>query len=128
MRVWTIQLAKWRMLTRTEVHLVDTTVKSGIKELAPSWDLLTRYRMDPVGMEATYRKEFAELMSRSQEEHPEVWDSLLRMETVALACYCRPGKFCHRHLLTEMLVEYGRKRDVEVKLMGEWGDDSGSEE
>lgn len=128
MRLWTIQLAKWRMLTRTEVHLIDTTVKSGLKELAPSWDLLTRYRMDPVGMEATYREEFAELMARSQEEHPEVWDSLLRMDAVALACYCRAGKFCHRHLLAEMLVEYGRKRDVDVKLMGEWGNDSGSEE
>lgn len=120
MRVWTIQLAKWRLLTRTEVHLIDSTVKSGNPALAPTWDLLTRYRRDPVGMETTYRTEFAQLMAKSQEENPELWDGLLQMESLAFACYCAKGKFCHRHILADMLVEYGRNRDVAVTLMGEY--------
>jgi len=128
MRVWTIQMAKWRMLRLTEVHLIDITVKSGIKALAPSWDLLQRYRSDPASMEQTYREEFAELMVKSQSEHPEIWDDLLKMESIALACYCKAGKFCHRHLVADLLVEWGASRNVEVKLMGEWGDDPGTEE
>lgn len=128
MRVWTIQMAKWRMLRLTEVHLIDITVKSGIKALAPSWDLLQRYRADPASMEETYRKEFAELMVQSQLQHPDVWDDLLKMDSIALACYCKAGKFCHRHLVADLLVEWGASKNVEVKLMGEWGDDPGSEE
>jgi uncharacterized protein YeaO (DUF488 family) len=84
----------------------DTTVKSGNKAFAPTWDMVMNSKsglLSPSG----YTIKFNELMRRSQESHPEIWAELLDQEEVVLVCFCAHGKFCHRHLLAKILADHG---------------------
>ena len=43
----------------------------------------------------------------------------LKQEHFAIACFCTPGDFCHRHILAKMFEAVGKTEGVEVELMGE---------
>lgn len=68
-------------------------------ELAPSWDLLNEYKR--TGNEKRYTERYQK----------EVLDKLDKAEMKkklagkVLLCWCKPGQFCHRHLVLKWLNE-----------------------
>lgn len=117
-QIWTIQLSQWREAEKQGIKLIDSTVKSGHKGLAPTWDMLTRYRAKVID-EVEYTRLYLLRMQGSQQQLPKLWSSFIKYDRMAIACYCTPGKFCHRHLLLNVVKEFLEVQGVEVELMGE---------
>ena len=97
---------------------LDITVKSGDKVFAPTWDLVMGYKQGRIS-EAEYRKQYVELMRASYRKNKARWLEVLAMPVVTLCCYCRPGEFCHRTILAELLAAVGKANDIPVELCGE---------
>lgn len=118
MEIYTIQMAQWRKAKSMGVKLLDTTVKSGDPVFSPTWEMVRDYKagkIDAVEYERQYRK----LMVSSFTQNPEHWRSIIRGEPVAIACYCKAGKFCHRHLLAGMFESICQKRNIDFTHHGE---------
>lgn len=78
-----------------------------LPELAPSEDLLTRYKAGSVS-EEEYTKEYEEqLQSINVFKSIQSLAKHITPETVGivLCCYEKPGDFCHRHRLANELQE-----------------------
>lgn len=122
MQIHTVQMAQWRKVIAMDLTVTDVTVKSGIKEFAPDWDFLTEYKSSPMGPEdeARYTEKFLAKMNRIHNESPETWTRYLT-ETVplVLACYCKAGCFCHRHLLVECFRKLCAAHTVPFEYLGE---------
>lgn len=118
MEIYTIQMAQWRKAVNQEVALVDTTVKSGIDAFAPRWDMVMGSK-DGSLSEADYRQQYIDLMRESWYNRRLEWEKLLQMDKVALACYCKAGNFCHRHILKEIVMKIQEQRGVVVIDQGE---------
>lgn len=121
--IWTIQMAQWRTLEGTGIVLIDTTVKSGLKAFAPAWDMVLGHKDGSMSNER-YTELYQGLMRSSWREQPQAWLDLLAKPKIALACYCRPGNFCHRHILASYLLAAGQAMGKTVVLRGEYGKDS----
>lgn len=70
--------------------------------LAPSWDLLNRYKRD--GDWDSYTKEYNEFLNTLIPS--EIVDDLVRLagtNKIALVCYEANDKPCHRHLVAQWL-------------------------
>lgn len=105
MDVYTYQIAQWRKVKALPgVVVIDTTVRSGYKQVAPSWDMVTGYKNGTVSQEI-YTRQYYDILEHSRQVNPRFWASLLKLESVALGCYCRAGEFCHRHLLVQYLSQ-----------------------
>ena len=104
MEIYTYQIAKWRVVKAHDsgILLLDTTVKSGYKQVAPSWEMVLGSK-DGSMSEEKYTALYHDILDYSRRVNPNFWASLLRLEKVALGCYCARGKFCHRHLLAKYL-------------------------
>lgn len=112
MELFTIQVAKWRLLKDSGIEFMDTTVKSNPYGLfSPTWEIVLGVKSGQIS-EEEYSKAYKRLIL-------ERWkDRDLRLEffefldkpRVAIACFCPPGKFCHRVLLVELL------RDLHIFL------------
>lgn len=124
MRIWTLQLAKWRLAKQKGFHAVDITVKSWRKEFAPDWDFLMAYKASAqdATAEREYTIKYLYKLERLLDADAEVLVSLLRHEDLVLMCYCPAGKFCHRHLLANKLQEVGMMFGIVVELCGELTD------
>lgn len=105
MEVYTYQLASWRKVKALGVLYMDTTIKSGDWMLAPTWGLLAAYKYNGLGDEA-YTEAYNQLLEERLIEFPEYFDELFNVESIAVGCYCRPGKFCHRHLLVKFFERH----------------------
>lgn len=102
MPVHTVQMAQWRKAKAKDIRVVDITLKSGERHFAPSPKLLSLYKcghIDPEG----YTERFVQEMRESYRKAPQLWIDLALDDNYALACYCRAGDFCHRHLVVELL-------------------------
>lgn len=121
LKVWTVQMAKWRKARERNVPVIDITVKSGNKKLAPTWEFLMEYKNSAKddAAEAVYTEKFIAKIQQLKRDEPDVLLELLYSGEIALMCYCPAGKFCHRHLLVNELVTLGQDHDVEVVYMGE---------
>lgn len=100
--VWTIQMAKWRIAKEREIHLLDTTAKSGHSEFAPDFGVVMAYKAGQVS-EAQYTDIYYARMRKSYRENRNKWDMLKEYPRLAIACYCKPGAFCHRHLFVDII-------------------------
>lgn len=117
--LYTIQLSNINLITQDNVRLIDTTVKSGYKILAPTWDMVMDFKSGKLSWDE-YTKIYNNLMVESLDNYPEMWKSLFHDNTtLALGCYCRPGRSCHRHLLKDIIVDWKGSQGVEVVDMGE---------
>lgn len=94
-------------------HLLDTTVKSGVLEFAPSWEMVHAYKSESLS-EADYTTLYMKRMQESQIAHKSLWDSLATYPKLSLQCYCQKGKFCHRLLLVDILTDYFDEQGIEV--------------
>ena len=108
MRLWTIQVGKWRLAKDRDIRMMDTTVKSGYSLFAPTWDMVLAHKRGPDaegGMsDETYSGLYYQILLRSWKSRRTDWmNFLMDGDMYALACYCPEGKFCHRHLLIKFL-------------------------
>lgn len=104
MEIYTYQLARWRAVKALDsgIVLIDTTVKSGYSQVAPTWEMVLGSKDGSVS-EESYTRQYYAILDYSRRVNPNFWGSLLRLEKVALGCYCASDKFCHRHLLAAYL-------------------------
>lgn len=116
--LYTVQIAQWRLCEELNIPLLDTTFRSGIPAFAPdhSWVYQIKNR---IITEEEYTSLYTVKMRLSFRHHYDRWEELKRYDVVAIACYCPPGKFCHRHLFLDMVVKYLRLNGIEVILGGE---------
>ena len=118
MEVYTIQMARWRSLKETDITLIDTTVKSGYRFLAPTWDMVQGIKRGTLP-EEDYTVQYLAGLDRSVLKAPDLWADLLTFPKIALACYCSSHTFCHRHILAKYLKDYAESCNVTIKLGGE---------
>jgi len=118
-RIWTAQLGK---LTKAlpKAVVLDVTVKSGDKAFAPTWARVRGYKSGLIN-EGIYSFFYLERMAESRTRRPERWAEVLAMPEVVLCCYCKPGAFCHRLLLANILDEMGGTYMGEVESLAEGG-------
>jgi ribA/ribD-fused uncharacterized protein len=116
--IWTVQLYRTKGLDDQGIHVLDTTAKSGIKAFAPSFSDVMAYKDGKLSKE-DYTKIYLQRMVDSRQNNPTDWKKLLAHKKVAVACYCSPGRFCHRHLFIKDHQTYLEALGHEVKLMGE---------
>jgi len=119
MKLFTIQMSKWREARNREILFIDTTVKSGDALFAPTWDMVMGHKQGTMSDEE-YTQRYRQMMIQSWIHNRPRWEQLLRSdEQVAIACYCPPGKFCHRHLLKGIFQELSGQLGVPFEYYGE---------
>lgn len=125
MNLFTVQLSKWRQLKERNIELIDTTVRTGERFLAPSWDIVMGVKNGTLS-EAAYTDTYLNMMRQSYLQHREEWQRLIRTtHPIAIACYCGymvngERKFCHRHLLRDILEKVCIANQVEFYYFGEF--------
>lgn len=82
---------------------VDTTVKSGMPLLAPTWDIVMGHKKGRITDEEYTEAYLKMLRDRWDSGLKKLFQDMLKDNEVTLLCYCRAGKFCHRHILADCL-------------------------
>lgn len=116
--IYTVQMAQWRLCKARGIELIDTTVKSGDPVFAPTWEMVRAIKAGEITDEQ-YTELYREHMRQSWIKNKQAWLDLLKRGEIAIACYCKAGKFCHRHLLIEYLVALCKYLEIEYTLGGE---------
>lgn len=96
--------------------MVDVTVKSGVKGLAPTWGMVMRYKSGRINI-AEYTRIYKTLMRARG--HEVIVDILKGTPEITLACYCKPDAFCHRKLLAQIFVKTAEEMDKSAVYAGE---------
>ena len=102
--LYTVQHNNKRLAHMEDITVYDVTVMSGDPIFAPTWDMVRMYKSGKLSEEA-YEKEYREMMFNNMRRFPKRWDRLMEYDRLALACYCKSGHFCHRHILKQLLLE-----------------------
>ena len=120
MELYTVALSQWRKAKERQIEIFDITVKSGKEKLfAPDDQVLWAYKRGEVTDEQ-YTELYFQRLRKNIAAHPEAFEAFLQMEgPIAAACYCRAGKFCHRHLFVEFMQEVADDNGYELKVRGE---------
>lgn len=117
-KIYTVQIAQWRLCKALGIPMIDTTAKSGYPCFAPDMARVWDYKKGRI-TDSEYTKLYIEKMVESQALYPDRWEELKGYESFALACYCRAGEFCHRHLLFAIVQKYLEAHGIEVVPGGE---------
>jgi uncharacterized protein YeaO (DUF488 family) len=117
MEIYTIQMSQWRLCEPLGIKFIDTTFK---KETAfsPTKEMVHGYKYGSVSQEE-YSERYNAILNQTQETNPEEWEALFEYAKVAIACMCRPGVFCHRHLCVAKVLTYAQERGHHCVYMGE---------
>lgn len=121
--LYTIQISNIRAVEFKDIEVIDTTVKSGHGMLAPTWDMVWDSKSGELSWDE-YTSRYLSMMRESLEANPQLWNRLFESrgmdpKRIALACYCKPGRPCHRHLLKEFVMDWRSSLGDEVIDMGE---------
>lgn len=112
-------MSKWRLAQQQQIVLLDTTVKTGTSPFAPTWDIVWGHKQGTVS-DDEYTKCYRSLMKESWVQRRAEWmETLQSTNKLALACYCRPDTFCHRHLLKDMFSELCVRLEIPFHYHGE---------
>jgi len=112
MKISTAQLGKHQC--------IDTTVKSGTsrfgKLLAPTWELVggvknfecngsdSRWTKHTALSHDQYTEGYIKLLTTRFNSDPTPFLVLAETDKLTVGCYCRPGDFCHRLLVTDVFT------------------------
>lgn len=118
MQLFTIQLAKWRLLEHTDVELINVTLATGERWMAPSPYLLASYKGKRC-TQAEYQAEFLRLCRERWHADRKPWLRVARKHRVAFACYCPKDCFCHRLELIPVYEGICHKHDIPFEYCGE---------
>ena len=116
--IWTMQLSNWRLAKARNISILDVTFKTGIPMFAPPSQLVFDYKRGII-TDNFYTEQYNDVLDYTMKHYPGSWETLLKYENVAVACYCSYGKFCHRHIFAQRFKEYLEERNAPVNLMGE---------
>lgn len=119
MKWYTVAIPQWRKAKALGIELFDITVKSGDQRFAPYPDVLWAYKRGEVTDEQ-YTEVYREKLRKQLLSTPEVFEELLEgTEPKAVACYCRAGKFCHRHIYIDVMSEIAEDNGIAFEYCGE---------
>lgn len=119
MELYTIAIPQWRKAKERGIELVDITVKSGLEHFAPYKDILYAYKRGEVS-DDQYTEVYLNKLKTHLRSSPEDFQSFLEKPgPLAVACYCRAGKFCHRHLFVGFIQEVADDNGYTVRYAGE---------
>lgn len=117
--LYTVQLSRWRLVRELGITLLDITAKSGTPAFAPLFDDVMAYKRGDLS-EEEYTKRYMGRMRHSRREQPKEWERVKTLsDKIALACYCKAGVFCHRHIFKDLISDYLKDGHLEVKYAGE---------
>lgn len=116
--IFTVQMGMWRYPRDLRIPLIDITAKSGIQAFAPHWDDLMTYKRGGMSNQE-YSHRYYDKVIPTLRTHPEEWKKIKEHKTFALACYCKPGNFCHRYLFGMLAVNYLQSLGETVEFQGE---------
>ena len=117
MKIYTCQMSQYRKAKSLGISFYDVTVKSGDKQFAPTWDFLMKYKQD--GDEQAYIEKFIPLMRENYINNKKYWIDFLSQDEIAIACYCKKGDFCHRHLLVDIFEKVCKHNNIKFERGGE---------
>lgn len=120
MELYTVQLAQWRKCKALDIPILDVTSKSGDQVFAPGMDIVMDVKQGAI-TEAEYTDKYLGRMRTSYKENSARWDEVLKSGTVAIACYCNKGRFCHRHLLVDIFRKLCLHKGLTFTYKGEIG-------
>ena len=122
-KVFTMQVGKWRLAKDRDIKIMDTTVKSGYSIFAPTWDMVLGHKNGSMD-DDTYSRLYRDMLVRSWTENRQKWmDFLQSDDQFALACYCKAGVFCQRHLLIKFLSQLCKQLGIHFEYYGELTDE-----
>lgn len=116
--IFTIQMSRWRYARDLNIPIIDITAKSGIETFAPAWDNLKLYKQGQMS-DWEYSLRYYSKVIPTTDSKSSDWSLLKKNKTFALACYCKPGEFCHRHLFSVLAATYLQSLGNRVVQMGE---------
>lgn len=111
-------MSQHRLIVNNFTTLLDTTAKSGDKTFAPTWDMVMGSKNGIITHDQ-YRERYWDMMKDSVLNNEARWREVMDMDSVALACYCPSGKFCHRHELRDIFIMLGGIWNKPVEFMFE---------
>lgn len=119
MELATIQIGRWKLARDRQFQLIDTTVKSGHDIFAPTWHMVMSHKDGTLSDEG-YTREYQQRMYESMRQNGDQWMQYVHSDTpMALGCYCKPGAFCHRHLLVKLFERICLKHQIPFLYYGE---------
>ena len=83
---------------------IDITVGSGNKLFAPTWPMAHGVKNGSVSKES-YTSQYLGIINDVITNHSSEWFALVTKPVIILGCYCRPGAFCHRYILKDIIIE-----------------------
>jgi len=116
--IYTIQMGSWRLAAERKIKMLDITAKSSNPCFAPDYSVVMDYKNGKIS-ESEYTELYTQRMRNSLRHNPSEWEKLKDFDTVAIACYCKPDTFCHRHLFVAMMQKYLEATNYAVQLLGE---------
>ena len=110
-------------------YRLDITVKGQDpfgKLFAPTWGMVDDYLKSGKtdGDKQVYVEKYHAMMLNVINNNTKAWNKLLAMPQVVLVCFCANGDFCHRHLLTHYLIQYGAQYCGEIEDFSKWNEKS----
>lgn len=119
MQLFSLQLSNWRVARDRKIEVIDTTVRSGDRLFSPSWDIVMGSKNGAISW-AEYTAAYRQQMLNSWNVEREAWRAFVRRtEPMAIACYCKPGANCHRHLLIGIFREICQASQLPFEYYGE---------
>jgi hypothetical protein len=106
--LYTTQLSRIKTLP-TPTMIIDITVQSSKPPwniFAPTWEMVKDFKGGRIS-ENQYTEQYMNLMRTRYKDNKEVFQQVIQIAMtgdVALACYCPPEAFCHRHLLKNIFM------------------------
>lgn len=100
---------------------VDTTVKSATAEgacLKPTWEIVMGHKRGEI-TDQQYTDAYLAMLRVRYKANPEPFLNLIQRGEVTLLCYCKAGKFCHRHIAAGVLQKIGAAHGIEVVIEAE---------
>lgn len=117
MELYTIQMSQWRRCAPLGIHFLDTTFKKETAFSPTKW-MVHSYKYGSMSQDE-YTARYNAILDRTQETDPKEWEQLFEHDKVAIACMCRAGVFCHRHLCVTKIQAYAVERGLDCVYMGE---------
>lgn len=123
MDLYTAQMARYRLAKERNIPYIDTTVKSGDKVFAPSWEIVSRHKAGTLD-DRGYTEVYKHLMRESYGNNRSRWLEVARMPQVCFLCYCpactlERKVFCHRYLLVDMFERVCLHEGIPFNYVGE---------
>lgn len=118
LEIYTCQIAKTNLLHNTGIEPLDTTVKSGDKTFAPTWDMVMGSKSGTLSHEE-YERLYLGILNENFKNNPQAFYRILERPSIAFMCYCPANQFCHRHLLAAYFCELAEREGYEAILAHE---------